>query len=522
MNRRVRQWIGSLLVGMAVSMTPYCMISSSAASAQISFSDPTVKVGEEVSVTMKFTSVSGETLGDTKVLLAYEDTLLEYVGGSENASGGTGAIMVRSGPGSKEVVTTLKFKALQAGTANITVSEWEGYDNDGQILTMEKEGSSKITIAGLETSSTDATLKSLQISPGVLNPAFTPATENYSTSVGLDAERLTVSALANNGNATVTVEGGDALVEGGNKVVCNVRAEDGTTVKSYTITVNKVEGGDGTGAGENSETTAPTELEVLANLSVPAKKIQFLAWPTDLVVPEEFKKRSIAIGETRLTGWTLEEEENPDYCIFYGRIDEGEPGFYRYDKTEKTVQEYYQNEAGEGNLTEEQVQALEDYNALLDDFQLRLYIIIGLGVLAGILAIVLIGVLVSNGKKRDGYPEDGDDGLDAPAKTRTSRVSHSKKLSKEEQYMMGVEDEYEDAGLADGDAFGRADPDVYLPEPADGKPVKVRAAMPEEDVEAAIAARLAREAAAAAEMQEGTELLDEEDDGFEFFDLDDK
>lgn len=517
MNRRVRQWICSLLIGMAVSMTPYCMFNSLAATARISFSDPSVKVGEEVSVTMKFTSVSGETLGDTKVMLAYEDTLLEFLGGSENASGGTGAIVVRSAPGSTEVVTTLRFKALQAGTANITVADWEGYDNDGQALSMEKEGSSKITIAGLETSSTDATLKSLQISPGVLNPAFTPATENYSTTVGLDTERLTVSALANNDKATVTVEGGDVLAEGENKVVCNVKAEDGTTVKRYTITVNKVAGGDSIGTGGEGETTA--EPEVLAELNVSAKKIEFLAWPEGLEIPAEFKERSIAIGDTRLQGWTLGDEEVADYCIFYGRIGEGEPGFYRYDKTEKTVQKYYPADAAKGMLTPEQVKALEDYNLLLDDFKVRLYIIIGLGVLAGILAIALVAVLVSGGRKKDSYPDD-DDGLDQPERTRASHASHGKKLSKEERYMMGVEDEFDEP--VPGDGLEGADPDDYLPDPAGKEPVRTRTAMPVDDVEAAIAARLAKEAAAAAEVRDDDGFLDDEDDDFEFFDLDDK
>lgn len=512
MNRRVRQWVCSLLLGMAVSMTPYCMMSSLAASARISFSDPSAKVGEEVSVTMKFTSTSGELLGNTDVMLAYDATLLEFINETENASGGTGAIRVWSGPGTAEVVTTLRFKALQAGTATITVTSWEGYDNESQVLTMEKEGSSKITIEGLETSSNDATLKSLQVSPGVLNPAFTPATENYSVSVGLDTERLTVSALANNDKATVTVEGGDTLVEGENQVVCSVKAEDGTTVKSYTITVNKAEGGDSIGGA--SETAASADLEVLAELNVSAKKIQFIKWSEKLEIPVGFIERSIAIGDTRLQGWTLGEEENPDYCIFYGRLDEGEPGFYRYDKLERTVQKYNQNETAQGALTEEQYQALSDYNDLLDDFKFRLYIIIGLGVLAGILAVALVVVLIVNGKRNDDGPEEEDD-LDIPAQTHASRASHSKKMSKEERYMMGVEDEYEE-GLKE------ADPDAYLPEPADEEAGEAKSAMPADDVEAAIAARLAKEAAAAARIPDEEEFLDEEDDDFEFFDLDDK
>lgn len=518
MNRRIRQWICSLLVGMAVSMTPYCMVTSLAANAKISFSDhPSAKVGEELSVTMKFTCTSGETMGNTDVMLAYDPALLEFINETDNASGGSGAIRVWSGTGTSEVVTKLRFKTLQAGTTDITVTSWEGYDNEAQSLTMEKEGSSKITIAGLETSSNDATLKSLQISPGTLSPAFGPNTDSYSVSVGLDVDRLTVSALANNDNATVAVTGGDALVEGDNSVVCKVTAEDGTTVKSYTIAVSKVEGGESmtsAAEGDPSETTAPVELEVLAELDVAAKKVQFLAWPEGLEVPADFKERSIAIGDTRLQGWTVGEQETSDYCIFYGRVGDGEPGYYRYDTAEKTVQKYFRDEAAQGTLTDDQFKALQDYNDLLDDFKIRLYIIIGLGILAAILAVALVAALIAKGKKETYSPSRNDADLDAPEKTvRTSRA-HGRKLSKEERYMMGVEDEFED--------IEQGDPDAYLPEAVQEEPVKARMAAQVDDVEAAIAANLAKEAAAAAKMPEEAAFLDEEDDDFEFFDLDHK
>ena len=87
--------------------------------------------------------------------MAYDPAFLEYINETDNASGGNGAIRVWSGlSGTTEVVTVLKFKALQAGTATITITSWEGYDNQGQVLTVDKEGTSKITIAGLPTSST--------------------------------------------------------------------------------------------------------------------------------------------------------------------------------------------------------------------------------------------------------------------------------------------------------------------------------------------------------------------------------
>ena len=174
MNSRFRRFVLGVLA--AVILSAAVPFTGFAATARIAFSDPSTQVGEEVSVTMKFTSTSGDALGNTDVMLAYDPALLEYINETDNASGGNGAIRVWSGlSGTTEVVTNLRFRALQAGTATITITSWEGYDNQGQVLTVEREGSSTVTIAGLATSSTDARLQSLQISPGTLSPSFSPS-----------------------------------------------------------------------------------------------------------------------------------------------------------------------------------------------------------------------------------------------------------------------------------------------------------------------------------------------------------
>lgn len=518
MNRKVRQWLCSLLMGMMIALTPYQMIDSFAATAKIAFSDPSATVGEEVSVTMKFTCTSGEALGNTDVMLAYDQNQLEFINETDNASGGAGAIRVWSGvEGKSEIVTTLRFKALQAGTSTITISSWEGYDNDGQTLTVEKEGTSTIKIAGLPTSSTDAKLQSLQISPGTLSPSFSPDTEQYTASVGLDTERLVVSGKANNDKATVTVEGDSALQEGENTVICKVTAEDGTTVKNYTILVNKVEGGAAAPEGEQPEGTTAAEPEVLAELDVSAKKIRIITRPENVEIPAGFKESSIAIGDAKVQGWTWAEDETPRYCVFYGMNESGEQDFYRYDLTEKTVQRYFQDPAGSGSVTNEEfVKIAEDYNSLLDDFKLRKWIMIGLGALSAVLAVILGAVLMAKGKERPvNYHEKEEP---APRERAVvSRGSHGKKLSKEERYMLGVEEEYEDA-------------DAFMPEMAatEETPIEVevitsKPAPPVDDVEAAIAAKLAKEAViAAAKQQEEPEFLDEEDEDFEFFDLEDR
>ena len=55
--------LGAVMTCMLAFTVPWGILTSFAASVRIAFSDPTVTVGEEVSVNLKITSLSGESLG---------------------------------------------------------------------------------------------------------------------------------------------------------------------------------------------------------------------------------------------------------------------------------------------------------------------------------------------------------------------------------------------------------------------------------------------------------------------------
>ena len=122
MIRQGKKCIGGLVAVML--LTAAIAFQSFAATAKISFSDPSTKVGEEVKVTMKFTSTSGDLLGDTNVVLDYDATMLEYINETDNVDGGAGKIRVRSFPGVAEAVTELRFKALRAGSTYHSELGW--------------------------------------------------------------------------------------------------------------------------------------------------------------------------------------------------------------------------------------------------------------------------------------------------------------------------------------------------------------------------------------------------------------
>lgn len=94
--------------------------------------------------------------------------------------------------------------------------------------------------------STDATLGSLRIGSKAMTPAFAPATDTY-TAATTDATN-TITAVPATAGATVEITAGTETVSNGsaatwsageNTVTVKVTAEDGTTTKTYTVTVTK-------------------------------------------------------------------------------------------------------------------------------------------------------------------------------------------------------------------------------------------------------------------------------------------
>ena len=120
MNRNWKQiWIRFAMVLMLAVAIPF---QSFAGNARIAFSDPTAEVGSEFTVNVKFTCTTGEKIGKTVVMLSYDTSAMEFIGGEPDVSGGNGAIrVIGSVSGSSESASTIRFKALKAGSSKIEV-----------------------------------------------------------------------------------------------------------------------------------------------------------------------------------------------------------------------------------------------------------------------------------------------------------------------------------------------------------------------------------------------------------------
>lgn len=435
MIRRMRH--AAALLAMACMMTvimPVQMMTAFAANARIAFSDPSAAVGGKIKVNMKITS--SENLASADVMLSYDSNILEFVDGT-NASGDAGAVRVHGDAGTPNTGTlafTLNFNAVAAGTSKIEVTSQEIYDSSSQIVTVNQQGSSTVTVSALQSASKDATLKNLQVSPGTLTPAFSPDVDTYAVTVGTDVDKVIISADSTDENATKVVAGNEGLQMGENRVTCRVTAQDGETVREYVIVVTKAEGG-------ASAASADTSSQV--KMRIAERNITILSPDPEVPVPEGFKSSVINIDGEKVQGWVWGSEAKHEYCVVYGMNEAGEKGFYRYDMKdgERTIQRYFEDPAISGSVSKEVYDELAvTYDKIYSDYGLMKMLLIATIIIAVILLIIILVIVFVIGVGRKG--KDRDDGGDGDRKPG-SRASRSRKH--------GVREGLEDSAVPDRD-----------------------------------------------------------------------
>lgn len=125
----------------------------------------------------------------------------------------------------------------------------------------------------------DATLRSLSLSDGTLDPAFDPAVTNYGATVAHAISRVTVTAVANHGDDSRIMIDGAAYTAGGHSVELDVGANailvkvtslNDNFVNTYTLSVERTE--DVPSAPQNVEIASPRDQEVEVAWRAPASE----------------------------------------------------------------------------------------------------------------------------------------------------------------------------------------------------------------------------------------------------------
>ena len=144
----------SLMLGILFSFTCF------AADGQLSFSDPSGNVGENITLNLKVKSDTPLSRAD--ISLRYDGNALQFVSGTDT-DGGAGTLRVHGSGDQSESNTLayiLEFKVLSAGTSTINVEKQEVYTQDESLLNLTHVGASTVTATGGEAESTESVSES--------------------------------------------------------------------------------------------------------------------------------------------------------------------------------------------------------------------------------------------------------------------------------------------------------------------------------------------------------------------------
>lgn len=139
------------------------------------------------------------------------------------------------------IVTFLISDTAENGAVNLTLECTDSFDKDDNNveIVIANNGTSIITVD--DGKSDDATLQSLTISNGTIEPAFNANTTDYTVLIPYGESVPTVSAVSTDKNASVAVTQAESFEDDKNTATIKVTAENGKVVKTYTITFTQQE-----------------------------------------------------------------------------------------------------------------------------------------------------------------------------------------------------------------------------------------------------------------------------------------
>lgn len=418
----MRKFLGLILNAILILLLAQPQqVYAASASVSISTSVNSTTVGNTIAVTI---GIAADEVIGYGVAIAYDPAMLEYQGGGDGGGSGTITIINEGDGTTTSYSRTLMFKAVGVGTVKLQSSEFAGgifgYNSGTLAVTW---GSATVTVAAPQApastegggnsgdgttealkGSGDNSLKSLEISPGTLSPAFQPGTTAYSVTLPEDTTSIVVSAVPNDAKATVAVSHNNDLEPGENKTYIVVTAENGTQktyvlnitcgeakepdeAEAQTVTVNgaeyaiasakqleTVEAPEGFIAGETDYKgikvpvyhSPNRKLQLMYLLDAEgqgkwyiytektenftlyieernaANRYVILTPGEDVVIPDGYQKSELNLNGTPVTSYVCNGDDS--IVLIYAMNLDGEPGFYFYDTVEGTYQRYHESE----------------------------------------------------------------------------------------------------------------------------------------------------------------------------------
>lgn len=239
MKKRIVIGAAVLVLGAACLSVPFIPTKARTVEFEVEAQDKEVEKEEEVSV--KVTVAGNADMKEVEAYIYYDDSILSFEGADGDAITGTSGLLKLTDEFSedtKESVYVLHFKALQVGKSSIAVDDAFVELKENEEVTSLQKTKASVTVLENEAKNEDASLESLDIFPGTLSREFAKDVYEYEVDVEKSVNDLVISAVANNSDSTVTVEGNENFSEGKNEVKITVTSVSGVN-KEYKIIVNK-------------------------------------------------------------------------------------------------------------------------------------------------------------------------------------------------------------------------------------------------------------------------------------------
>src|SRR6185503_18692251 len=182
---------------------------------------------------------------------------------NDNVANTVSSVTVTPTTTDPNATVTVNGAAVTSGTASGAIALAVGHTAIPTVVTAQ-DGvtTTTYTVTVTRAASSNDNLSSLKMSKGVFSPTFASATTAYTDAVGNTITSVTVTPTASDPNATIKVNGtivasGTAsgainLNVGANTINVVITASDGTTTKTYTVTVTR--------AGNNNDNLSSLKM----------------------------------------------------------------------------------------------------------------------------------------------------------------------------------------------------------------------------------------------------------------------
>lgn len=268
-----------------------------------------------------------------------------------------------------------------------------------------------LSVLPAQDASDNASLSALKVNPGKLSPAFATTIREYEVSVPYDTEMIVVSALTEDANATVGVNGSTNLAIGRNTVIVTVTAEDGTEKRYYLYVTREEKAAEPTKA---PEAPAPEGFEAGIHATEQNGKI-VLAYGGEYTVSDEqdsyiaptgYEETVLYLDGIKIKAYVKRDMPDSDFFVLILQDELGVSGYYRYDREEQTLQRYDEERIELKQVVEEDNSALyETIDKYKSQQVLLLFLLASFIALSALLLLVVIH-LYRRSKTDDGELDD--------------------------------------------------------------------------------------------------------------------